>query len=86
MKRETAIKNVNTIAARLKNISGLIGTPNTDHECFKVRAAYVFGSTVKGSINPNDLVSSDSAIESDDYDIKQTKIMIYPRNDFLMSQ
>lgn len=149
MKRITAINNVLKIANKLKNINGLIGTPNADQEAYRVKRAYVFGSIVKGSLNPNDIdiaieglevglcapckgygkhinncrgtakrdkrrlknygmntpisteieallylkkgmkmvslhiFHKDLALESDDYDIKKTKVMIYPRNDFI---
>ena len=35
--------------------TGKIGTPGTSHEALRVKRAWVFGSTVKGSESPNDL-------------------------------
>lgn len=55
MRKEIAFKNVLIIANRIKSVNGLIGTPANRFECFKIRRAYVFGSTVKGSPLPNDI-------------------------------
>jgi len=55
MKRSTAIKNMHEIARRLHSINGLLATPLTSDEAFKISRVWVFGSTVKGSTSPNDL-------------------------------
>ena len=43
------------IAERLKSAAGVICTPGTSHEALRVKRAWVFGSTAKGSEHPNDL-------------------------------
>lgn len=55
MKRATAKRMALTIAERLKSAAGVIGTPGSDHEALRVKRAWVFGSTAKGSEHPNDL-------------------------------
>lgn len=55
MKRRTATKNALKIATRLKSVCGSILTYEADREALKVRRAWVFGSTVKVSEEPNDL-------------------------------
>ena len=55
MKAKTAINNAMKIAERIKLLNGLIGTPGTGFECFRIKRAWVIGSTIKGKENPNDL-------------------------------
>lgn len=55
MKYETAIKNAREIAARIKKVNGLIGTPGCEYDVFKIRRAWLFGSTAKGKSNPGDV-------------------------------
>jgi hypothetical protein len=133
MQRKTAIKNAMTVTSRLRKCCGLIGTSGATTDCMKVRRAWIFGSTAKGSEAPNDLDvllecysvgkwrpkqarmlrGRDGArykmsgfrvlsnylsagmkmirIHSYDIDggfgdIPQTKIMIYPRNDFFSQE
>lgn len=55
MKRATALRMAHTVAARLRAACGLIGTPGTCSEAVRVRRAWLFGSTAKGSLSPNDV-------------------------------
>lgn len=55
MKIETAIKYANDIAARIQSVNGLLATPLCGNEAVRIRRVWIFGSTVKGSANPNDL-------------------------------
>ena len=55
MLRKTAIKNANEIARRLKKLGGLIATPEAGNTCVKLKRVWLFGSTVKGASNPNDI-------------------------------
>lgn len=55
MKLSTALNNALKIAERIKSVNGLIGTPGTNFECFRVKRAWVFGSAIKGKSHPNDL-------------------------------
>lgn len=55
MKLKTALKNAFLIADRVKAVNGLIATPLCEFPGMKIRRMWVFGSTVKGSQNPNDL-------------------------------
>lgn len=55
MKIKTAIHHVKQIRERIRRVNGLIGTPEAGRYCFKIRTAYVFGSTVKGKDCPNDV-------------------------------
>lgn len=55
MKLATAQKNALEIHRRLRSVGGLIGTPNTGSEAVQIKCVWVFGSTVKGKLNPNDL-------------------------------
>jgi len=55
LKRKTALRYALTIHRRLKELSGLIGTPECSSSAYRVRRAWVFGSTAKGSENPRDL-------------------------------
>lgn len=54
MKLETSIKNAIKVARRIKHCNGLIGTPEATTEAFRIKRAWVFGSTVKGKLNPRD--------------------------------
>ncbi|AKH39182.1 MULTISPECIES: hypothetical protein [Nitrosomonas] len=55
MKQGTAIKNALKIAERIRQVNGLVGTPATRFECYRIKRAWIFGSTIKGKLNPNDL-------------------------------
>jgi predicted nucleotidyltransferase len=55
MKRSTALKNATEIARRIKSVNGLLATPLCNREAVRIKRAWVFGSTVKGSGFPNDL-------------------------------
>lgn len=56
MKRETAIKNIRQIVSRLEKCRGIIETKGAGiYDGFMVDRLYVFGSTAKGSQNPNDI-------------------------------
>ena len=54
MKRQTSIRNAKSVAAAIKKCNGIIGTPEAVYDAFKIKAAWVFGSTIKGKENPND--------------------------------
>lgn len=54
MKLYTSVKNAIKVADRIKSVNGLLGTPHCDYEAVRISAAWVFGSTVKGSQSPND--------------------------------
>jgi len=55
MKLSTAIKNANIIAERIKRFNGIIETPECNKKFIRIKRAWIFGSTVKGKLNPNDL-------------------------------
>lgn len=55
MKRETALRYAETIAARLRSHGGLIGTPDADREALRIARAWLFGSTAKGNNSPRDV-------------------------------
>ena len=55
MKRETALRYAREIARRLHEVNGLLATPVCNYEAVRVSRVWVFGSTAKGSENPNDL-------------------------------
>jgi len=55
MKRTTAIKNANRIAEKLMSVCGIICTQEAVFDAVRVKRAWVFGSTAKGSAKPNDL-------------------------------
>jgi hypothetical protein len=54
MKLETSINNAMRVAERIKQCNGLIGTPEASYEALRISRAWVFGSTVKGKLNPSD--------------------------------
>lgn len=55
MKRKTAIKTALKLAERVKNCSGVIGTPECEYTAFRIKRMWLFGSTAKGCENPNDV-------------------------------
>lgn len=55
MKRSTAVRYANEVAARVKAVNGLLATPLCNSEAVRIKRIWVFGSTVKGSQSPNDL-------------------------------
>jgi hypothetical protein len=61
MKRDVALRYAELIHRRLKSVNGLLATPLCNFEAVRFRRVWIFGSTVKGSQEPNDL---DVLIES----------------------
>lgn len=55
MKLETALRYARDVASRVHGVNGLLATPLCEHEAVRISRIWVFGSTVKGSPNPNDL-------------------------------
>ena len=55
MKRATALRYAVEIARRVHAVNGLLATPLCDFEAQRISRIWVFGSTAKGSQNPNDL-------------------------------
>jgi len=55
MKRTTALRYADEIAARVRSVNGLLATPLANREAVRIKRVWVFGSTVKGSPAPNDL-------------------------------
>lgn len=55
MKLETCHRYAREIARRVHSVNGLLATPLCNREAARIHAIWVFGSTVKGSQNPNDL-------------------------------
>lgn len=55
MRRETAIRYALTIAERIKKYHGVFCTPLMNRDCVRIKRVWLFGSTVKGSHNPNDV-------------------------------
>jgi hypothetical protein len=55
MKRQTALRNVGKVSSKLRQLGGIIGTPECSHPAVRVKRAWVFGSTVKGKQEPNDV-------------------------------
>lgn len=55
MKIGTAIRNAMEVARRVRDVNGILATPDCGHDAVRIRRMWVFGSTVKGSLSPNDL-------------------------------
>lgn len=55
MKRSTALRYSVEIARRVHAINGLLATPLCGHEAVRISRVWVFGSTAKGALAPNDL-------------------------------
>lgn len=55
MKRDVALRYAEMIHRRLKLVNGLLATPLCNFEAVRFRRVWIFGSTVKGSQDPNDL-------------------------------
>jgi predicted nucleotidyltransferase len=55
MKRQTAIETAWRLHLRLSGLSGIIATPAGQHSAYRIRRAWLFGSTVKGAPFPNDI-------------------------------
>lgn len=55
MKIETAVKYAKEVARRVHEVNGKVLTPTASREWVIISRIWVFGSTVKGSLNPNDL-------------------------------
>lgn len=55
MRRALAITYAKRIADRLHRVNGCLSTPLTNYDAVRFKRVWVFGSTIKGSENPNDL-------------------------------
>lgn len=55
MKIETAVRYAIEVAGRVHGVNGKILTPTASREGVIVSHIWVFGSTIKGSLTPNDL-------------------------------
>lgn len=55
MKLATAQKNAMEIHRRIQSVAGCLATPQCRREAVRISRVWVFGSTVKGSLAPNDL-------------------------------
>ena len=55
MKIDLAERYAQRIAERCKSVNGLLATPLCDFEAVRIHQVWIFGSTVKGSQEPNDL-------------------------------
>ena len=55
MKRETALRIAEEIAAKLQACNGIVDTPTAGRPQVLVSELWMFGSTVKGAERPNDL-------------------------------
>lgn len=55
MKRDTALKNTYKLIQRIKSINGILSTPLANVDYIKIKRAWLFGSVLKGSENPNDV-------------------------------
>lgn len=55
MKRETALRYARTISDRLHAVNGILATPLCGHRALRFRRVWIFGSTIKGAADPNDL-------------------------------
>jgi hypothetical protein len=73
MKLETSIRNALLVAARIKKCNGLIGTPEASHEALRITRAWLFGSTVKGKLNPNDTDILLESIEVGRFNLRNAK-------------
>jgi predicted nucleotidyltransferase len=52
---EVAIRQATEIHIRLRTVGGVIQTPECGNTEYRVTRAFIFGSTIKGKANPNDL-------------------------------
>jgi hypothetical protein len=55
MKLHTAIKYLKEIHRRVSEVGGVLVTPGHSYDSVIFEEIWVFGSTIKGSIEPNDL-------------------------------
>jgi predicted nucleotidyltransferase len=55
MKRATALRYAHELARRVHSVNGVLATPLMRNEAVRISRIWVFGSTVKGAENPNDL-------------------------------
>lgn len=55
MKLSTALRYAHEVARRARSVNGLLATPRGNMEAVRISRIWVFGSTVKGSLAPNDL-------------------------------
>lgn len=55
MKIDLAERYVQRIVDRCKSVNGLLATPLCDVEAVRIHQVWIFGSTVKGLQEPNDL-------------------------------
>lgn len=75
MKLSTAIKNANIIAERIKRLNGIIETPECNKKFVRIKRSWIFGSTVKGKLNPNDL---DVLLDYSEHEIRYSAAMRIP--------
>jgi predicted nucleotidyltransferase len=55
MRRERALRYALEIARRLHAVQGFVATPGCEFDAYQISRVWVFGSTAKGSPEPNDL-------------------------------
>jgi hypothetical protein len=55
MKRARALRYAEEVARRVHSVNGILATPNAGRPAVRISRVWVFGSTVKGSLEPNDL-------------------------------
>lgn len=55
MKLQTALRYASEVARRVHAVNGLLATPLCEYEAVRISRIWVFGSTIKGSQEPNDL-------------------------------
>lgn len=68
MKRATAIRNLNSIVRKVRDINGIYATPLCTQDFIKIKRIWVFGSVAKGSALPSDLdifVEVNNSLESE---------------------
>ena len=73
MKLKTSIRNALKIAERIKHCNGIIGTPEASHEALRITRAWIFGSTAKGKLHPNDTDILIESIEVGRFNLKNAK-------------
>jgi predicted nucleotidyltransferase len=55
MKRSTALRTARAVYERIRACNGIVGTPEADYAALRVKRAWLFGSTAKGSAEPGDV-------------------------------
>jgi hypothetical protein len=51
----TALRYAHEVSRRVREVNGLLATPLCGDEAVRISRVWVFGSTIKGSLAPNDL-------------------------------